>query len=47
LGGLFILHELTVTTADGKKPPRFELATPQEAQALQAKHDAARSEAAA
>jgi hypothetical protein len=31
LGGLFQLHELEVVTPDGKKHPRFELATPEEA----------------
>lgn len=38
LGGLFQLHELTVTTDDGEKHPRFELATPDEAKAHAAKH---------
>jgi hypothetical protein len=38
LGGLFQLHELTVVGEDGKKHPRFELATPDEAQAHAAKH---------
>jgi hypothetical protein len=33
LGGLFTLHKLEVVTPDGKKHPRFELATPAEAQA--------------
>ena len=33
LGGLFALHKLEVVTPDGKKHPRFELATPAEAQA--------------
>ena len=32
LGGLFSLHELTVMTPDGQTHPRFELATPKEAQ---------------
>lgn len=34
LGGLFKLHELEVVTSDGDKHPRFEIATPEEAQAL-------------
>jgi hypothetical protein len=33
LGGLFALHKLEVVTPDGKRHPRFELATPVEAQA--------------
>lgn len=33
LGGLFSLHKLEVVTPDGKKHPRFDLATPAEAQA--------------
>jgi hypothetical protein len=33
LGGFFKLHKLEVVTPDGKKHPRFELATPAEAQA--------------
>jgi hypothetical protein len=40
LGGLFQLHKLTVTTPDGERHPRFELATPEEAQAHAAKHAA-------
>lgn len=47
LGGLFNFHDLAVTTPDGEKHPRFELATPEEAQAHQAKHDAAHAETAA
>jgi hypothetical protein len=47
LGGFFHLHNLTVMAADGKQHPRFELATPEEAQAHQAKHDAVRAETAA
>lgn len=43
LGGLFSLHKLEVVTPDGKKHPRFELATPAEAQA----HMAARTPQAA
>lgn len=43
LGGLFSLHKLEVVTPDGKKHPRFELATPEEAQA----HMAARVQQAA
>lgn len=34
LGGLFSLHKLEVVTADGTHHPHFELATPEEAQAL-------------
>lgn len=33
LGGLFQVHKLEVITPDGKHRPRFELATPDEAQA--------------
>lgn len=33
LGGLFSLHTLEVVTEDGKHHPRFELATPEQAQA--------------
>jgi hypothetical protein len=33
LGGLFRTHKLTVTTPDGKAHARFELCTPEEAQA--------------
>ena len=33
LGGLFQCHDLEVVTPDGKKHPRFELATQAEAQA--------------
>lgn len=36
LGGLFPLHQLEVVTPDGKHHPRFEPATPAEAQALMA-----------
>jgi len=43
LGGLFTLHKLEVVTPDGNKHPRFELATPAEAQA----HMAARTPQAA
>lgn len=32
LGGLFQLHQLEVVTPDGEKHPRFELATPAQAQ---------------
>jgi hypothetical protein len=38
LGGLFQIHILEVVTPDGEKHPRFELATPEEAQAHMAKH---------
>lgn len=33
LGGLFTFHKLTVVTPDGEKHPRFEVCTPEEAQA--------------
>lgn len=33
LGGLFTLHKLEVLTPDGERHPRFEPATPDEAQA--------------
>jgi hypothetical protein len=33
LGGLFATHKLEVVTPDGKKHPRFEVATPEQAQA--------------
>jgi len=36
LGGLFSCHKLEVVTPDGEKHPRFELATPEEAQAHKA-----------
>jgi hypothetical protein len=38
LGGVLQLHDLTVLAADGTKHPRFELATPDEAQAHAARH---------
>jgi len=38
LGGMFTLHTLEVETVDGKRHPRFEVATPEEAQALEASH---------
>lgn len=34
LGGLFKLHTLEIVTPDGRAHPRFEVATPEEAQAL-------------
>lgn len=34
LGGLFTIHKLEVVTEDGERHPRFEPATPDEAQAL-------------
>lgn len=37
LGGLFSLHKLEVVTPDGKTHPRFEVATPAEAQAHKAR----------
>lgn len=40
LGGLFSMHDLAVTTPDGKAHARFELATPEEAKAHQDKYDA-------
>lgn len=33
LGGLFKIHTFEVVTEDGERHPRFELATPEEAQA--------------
>lgn len=36
LGGLFSLHKLEVTTADGKVQPSFEIARPADAQSLEA-----------
>ncbi|MGP9804069.1 VVA0879 family protein [Paracoccus sp. NSM] len=33
LGGLFRLHKLEVVTEDGQRHPRFEVATPDQAQA--------------
>lgn len=35
LGGLFQLHELEVIDAEGRHHPHFEIATPEEAQALE------------
>jgi hypothetical protein len=32
LGGLFTLHKLEIVTEDGKRHPRFEPATPEQAQ---------------
>lgn len=46
LGGLFQIQDLTVTTADGEKHPRFELATPEEARSHQAANDAKTAAAA-
>lgn len=42
LGGLFTIHRLEVVTPDGRKHPRFELASPEQAQ-----QHAARSETTA
>lgn len=36
LGGLFALHKLEVVTTDGKRHPRFELASPEQAQTNEA-----------
>lgn len=36
LGGLFTIHKLEILTPDGKAHALFELATPEEAQALEA-----------
>ena len=36
LGGLFTIHKLEVTDAEGNAHPMFELATPEQAQALAA-----------
>jgi hypothetical protein len=41
LGGLFRLHKLEVVDEEGKSHPRFEIATPAEAQALSEKLRAA------
>lgn len=38
VGGLFRLHELEVITKDGEHHPHFDLASPEEAQALEASH---------
>lgn len=38
LGGLLRLHKLEVIDEDGNHHPRFEIATPEEAQALAAHH---------
>lgn len=38
LGGFFRLHKLEVIDEGGKHRPRFEIATPEEAQALAAHH---------
>lgn len=35
LGGLFRVHKLEVLTEDGEANPRFEVATPEQAQALE------------
>jgi hypothetical protein len=35
LGGLFQIHKLAVVGSDGKEQPAFEVATPEEAQALE------------
>lgn len=37
LGGLFKIHNLEIETADGAVHPHFEIATPDEAQALAAR----------
>jgi len=39
LGGLFTIHRLEVVTPDGDKHPRFEPASPEEAQIHQSLHD--------
>lgn len=44
LGGLFKLHNLEVIGEDGKTHPFFEVATPEEAQALKASFTAAEKE---
>lgn len=41
LGGLFRLHHLEVVTPDGEHHPRFEVASPDEAKALEAAFDRA------
>lgn len=45
LGGLFSLHKLEVVDDDGGAHPRFELATPEEAQAHTARGEALTPEA--
>lgn len=42
LGGLFRIHTLEVLTDDGVAHPRFAVATPEEAQALEAQMNAAK-----
>lgn len=37
LGGVFRIHKIEVETEDGKRHPHFELATPEEARALEAR----------
>ncbi len=44
LGGLFSMHKLEVETPDGNKHPRFEVATPEEAQELAMKGNAGDSQ---
>ena len=44
LGGLLRVHKFEVTTPDGKHHPRFELASPEQAQELAAKHAQAEHE---
>jgi hypothetical protein len=44
LGGLFTIHRVVVVTPDGKEHPSFELASPEEAQALAARDGEIRSE---
>lgn len=39
LGGLLQCHDLTVITPDGQKHPRFDLCTPEEAQAYMHERD--------
>lgn len=46
LGGLFRIHKLEVETADGKRVPSFELATPDQAQVLEAEMQRAPAPAA-
>lgn len=40
LGGLFRMHDLEVVDEDGTKHPHFVIASPEEAQALEAEHAA-------
>lgn len=45
LGGLLSMHEVVIVTPDGVEHPRFRAATPEQAQALEAKHTEGRANA--